>query len=102
MHEKLHFGKFQGEKDDDYPSWPVSKYQGILDRLKELAQEYEEWLVKYQRSQRQNNMWHQGGHPRDFSGHFSNQRRHSNEMPRFRSAFEQSDFESFSEARLDQ
>merc|ERR1711974_134679 len=81
------------EKDDDYPSWPVSKYQGILDRLKELAQEYEEWLVKDQRSQRKNKMWHQGSHPRDFSGHFSNQRRHNNELPRFRSAFDQNDFE---------
>ena len=77
---------------DDYPSWPASKYQGILDRLKELAQEYEEWLVEDQRSQRQNKLWHQGGHPRDFSGRFSNQRRHNNETPRFRSAFDQDDF----------
>ena len=81
------------DNDDHYPSWPASKYQGILDRLKELAQEYEEWLVKDQRSQRQNKMWHQGSHPRDFSGHFSNQRRHNNELPRFRSAFDQNDFE---------
>ena len=80
------------DNDDHYPSWPASKYQGILDRLKELAQEYEEWLVEDQRSQRQNKLWHQGGHPRDLSGHFSNQRRQNNEMPRFRNAFDQDDF----------